>query len=93
MEKIYLVMWISTLLILLFISLLLFKIFSKLYEKERTERKAKEDVRKKERAEINAHRLQLSQCHKMTFFEKIIFQTNFIPGFDIDKTPILEEES
>jgi hypothetical protein len=92
MEKIFLGLWIITILLLIFISLLLLKIIKKLYKKELA-------ITAKEKSERRAihqqRRIEERERHKIwyefNYFTRVIFHLKFVPGFNLEKVAILEE--
>ena len=88
MDKIILVLWLITISVLIFISLLLLKIVKKLYKKEIEARK-KEKIEMGER--IARERERRKTCYNLNPLERIIFHTNFIPGFELKKLVIQDE--
>jgi beta-lactamase regulating signal transducer with metallopeptidase domain len=88
MDKIILVLWLITISLLIFISFLLLKIVRKLYKKEIKE-KEKERIEMKER--LNREKERRKNCYNLNFLERIIFHTNFIPGFELTRIATEEE--
>ena len=88
MDKIILVLWLITILLLLFISLMLLKIVQKLYRKDNMA-KQQERIEAKERLLREKERREV--CFNLNYLERIIFHTNFIPGFELNKIAIESE--
>lgn len=88
MDKIILVLWLITIFLLIFISLLLLKIVKKLYQKEIKARE-KEKIEMKER--IIREKERRKTCYNLNPLERIIFHTNFVPGFELNKLAIQDE--
>lgn len=88
MDKITLVLWLITISLLIFISLLLLKIVKKLY-KEEIEVRKKEKIEMEER--IIREKERRKNCYNLNLLERIIFHTNFVPGFELKKIVTQDE--
>ena len=94
MEKLFLVLWIITILLLISIALLLLKIVKKLYKKElkirAKEKKDREAIQKQRRIEERARH---NVWYEFNYFTRVVFHLKFIPGFNIERVVILEENA
>lgn len=73
-------MWLITVFLLIFISLLLLKIVKKLYKGET---KAKEKIEIKEK--LIREKERRKNCYNLNLLDRTIFHTHFIPGFELKK--------
>lgn len=88
MEKLILMLWLITIFLLVFISFLLLKAVRKLYEKE-IKARDQENLEAKERRVREKERRKA--CCNPNFLERMVFHTNFIPGFELKKLAIEDE--